>query len=128
MSATATQKPMTVAPSPAAAYEVTAGPPFGISTCTSQVHQCSGTARWVGCGRSNTRAIEVAEPGATSTVQASNSSWHTVSPCASTSVNSPRIAAMTVAFRASRAARLAVPVQSGYGRPAHSTTPSTART
>jgi hypothetical protein len=81
---------MTAAPSPSAAYDVTAGPPFGMSTCTSQDHQLSGTVRPAPCDRSNTRATDIGEPGLTSTVHASNSSWHTVNQCASTRVVAAR--------------------------------------
>jgi len=74
----------TASPSPAAAYEATAGPPVGIRYWTSQVHQFSGTARPGWWWRSNRSATEAGEPGFTSTVQASKSSWQTVNQCAST--------------------------------------------
>ncbi len=76
----------TARPSPAAAYEVTAGPPVGTRYWTSQVHQFPGTAWPASWRRSKTSATDCGEPGLTSTVQASNSSWQKVAQCASTTV------------------------------------------
>ena len=76
----------TAKPSPAAAYDAMAGPPFGTRSWTTQVHQLSGTGRPVPCERSKTRATDWAEPGHTSTVQASNSSWQIISQCTSTAL------------------------------------------
>jgi hypothetical protein len=113
MVATSNETLTTASPSPAAAYEVIAGPPAGIRTWMTQPHQFSGTNRPDSCGRWKTRATEVGEPGLTSRVQASNSSWQTVSQCVSTSVPNQPFSVMHSASGSRRAGRLAVRLQSG---------------
>jgi hypothetical protein len=93
-----------------------------MSSWTSQPHQLAGTARPVSADRSNTMATDIGEPGLTSTVHASNSSWHTASQCTSTTVPSAEPSAvpftvMLIASVARRANRLSGEVQEGGGPP-----------
>jgi len=134
MVASSTETDTTARPSPAAAYEVTAGPPVGIRYWTIQAHQLSGTFRPASWCRSNSSATDIGEPGLTSTVQASKSSWQKVSQCVSTRFPSQPFTVMLSASRARRARRFPGRLRSGYpllpGVPpeTHSTTPWTART
>jgi hypothetical protein len=117
MAASRIETDTTARPSPAAAYEVTAGPPDGIRSWTTQVHQFSGTTRPARWERSNTRATEVGEPGLTSTVHASKSSWQTASQCASTTLPNRPFTVMVTASARGRAGRFSGRVQSGCARP-----------
>ena len=81
---------------------MTAGPPLGMSSWTTQLHQLSGTVRPASGARSNTRATDIGEPGLTSTVQASKSSWQTASQCTSTTVPNQPFTVMPYSFGAAK--------------------------